>query len=183
MVGFVLRISRVAFVTALVACGGSAAAFAQSSSGTDPAFARMRDKLNAGDRVTISLTDGRKVKGRFSAVSGDALSVSTPAGDQSMPAADVARVQRHRRGMLLGTIIGAGVGLACGAAMASWAENEGGSQAGAYVGMTALGAGIGLGIDALVNFPRTVYRQPPGRTALRIDAGPRRTAVGLTVAF
>lgn len=181
--GFALRISRVALVTALVACGGSAAAIAQTASSTDPAFARMRERLKGGDRVTISLTDGRVVKGRFSDMSSEALTVSTQAGDQSMPAADIARVQRHRRGVLLGAIIGAGAGMAGGAFLATWARNEGGNGGGEFLGMTALGTGIGLGVDALVNIPRTLYRQPPGRTALRIDAGPKRTVIGLTVAF
>ena len=54
---------------------------------------------------------------------------------------------------------------------------------GPLFGLTFLGLGAGAGIDALVNIPRTVYQRTPSHTAFRVEAGPRRTAVRLVIAF
>jgi hypothetical protein len=86
-------------------------------------------------------------------------------------------------GIILGAIIGGGVGLACGAAMGSWFHNEGHDRDGPLFGLTALGLGLGIGLDALINIPRTVYQRAPSRTTLGIEAGPRRTAVHLVIGF
>ncbi len=181
MARFTVRVARMAFLAALfIGCAWTARAQTNSA---DPDFARMRDKLKVGDQVTVSLLDGTSVKGKFAELSTDALAVSTASGERRVSAGDISKVQRHRRGMWLGAVIGGGVGLACGAALGALSENEGGSQMGPVVGLTALGAGIGLGIDALINFPRTVYKQPSNRVAMRIDATPKRAAVGITLAF
>jgi hypothetical protein len=49
--------------------------------------------------------------------------------------------------------------------------------------MTALGIGAGAGIDALINFPRTVYRQPERRAGAPPEAGGRRIALAWRVTF
>jgi hypothetical protein len=182
MVMFTKRVSRVALIAVFTVSGGATLVAAQTAAG-NPEFARMREQLKAGDRLTIHLVDGASLDGQFAEAGPDSLSVTTKSGTRRVGATDVTRVQRTRRGFLLGTIIGAGVGLACGAVLASYAENEGNSRAAAVGLLTAAGAGIGLGIDALINFPRTVYRQPSSRTAVQIDARPTRAAVGVTISF
>ncbi|HEX6974495.1 MAG TPA: hypothetical protein VF147_08845, partial [Vicinamibacterales bacterium] len=172
--------TRALLMVALVA-GMCGAAAAQGTS--DPSFARMREKLKAGDRVTVQLADGRILEGRFSDVSAEALLISTTAGNKPVVAGDVARVQRHRRGVLLGTLIGAGVGIACGAAMSRWFEYEGHDGAGVFIGMTAIGIGAGVGIDALINIPRTVYRQIERRAGAQPESGGRRIAIAWRVTF
>jgi hypothetical protein len=177
------RAVRITLAALLLATAGAGVAAAQSAPGADPAFARMRDKLRQNDRVTVTLVDGSTVKGRVLDVSSEALSVQTDVGGQQFTAADVDRVQRHRRTMLLGGIIGTGVGLVCGLALAQLYANEGNQGAGAVVGLTAVGLGAGIGIDAAVNFPHTVYKRSVPRSGIRLDAGPRRTAMAVTIAF
>jgi hypothetical protein len=174
------HVLRVGLIAAFLVTGGAPYVAAQTA--TNPEFARLREQLKAGDRLTVRLSDGSAVSGKFAEVGPESLSFTTDSGTRRVAADDVVRVQRTRRSYLLGTIIGAGVGIACGAALATLAENEGGNYAPA-IAVAGAGAGIGLGIDALVNFPHTVYKRPAPRTALRIDARPARVAIGATLSF
>jgi hypothetical protein len=172
------RVACIAVVAVLVSSG-----LALAQVGTDPSFERMKAKLRAGDRVTLDLQNGSTLQGRFIDVGTDALSISTATGDRRLLPAEVVQVHRHRRGVLLGAIIGGGVGLACGALVGTIFANEGHDRDGPLFGLTALGLGTGIAIDALANIPRTVYQRTPSRAALTIEAGPRRTMVGLAVKF
>ena len=176
---FTTRVS--AFLAALVV--GCAWTVSAQTNGADPDFARMREKLKTGDRVTVSLLDGTTVKGRFAESSSDEVAVSTNTGERLVKAGDIARVQRTRTGVVLGTLIGGGVGVALGTAAAEYANNETGNGTQAFIGATLMGVGVGALIDALVNFPRTVYKRSSNRVAMRIDTAPKRAAVGITLAF
>jgi hypothetical protein len=175
------RTARVACMTVVTVLAAGVLASAQA--GTDPSFERMKTKLKAGDRVTLDLQNGSTLEGRFIDVGSDALSISTAIGDRRLVPGEVVQVHRHRRGVLLGAIIGGGVGLACGAMVGSIFANEGYDRDGPLFGLTAIGLGAGIAIDALVNIPRTVYQRTPGRTAIKLDVGPHRTALGVVVAF
>jgi hypothetical protein len=144
----------------------------------------MRAKLKAGARLTVDLMNGSRVEGRLVDAGPDGLSISTDVGDRRLSRPDVAVVRRHGHGIVLGSVIGAGVGLTCGVFVGMILANEGHDRDPAVFGFTLMGLGIGAGIDALVNIPRTVYRsQSPSRTTFRLEAGPRRTAVRLVVRF
>jgi hypothetical protein len=175
------RTSRVACIAVVAVLASSGLASAQA--GTDPSFERMKAKLKAGDRVTLDLQNGSTLQGRFIDVGADALSISTSTGDRRLAPSEVVQVHRHRRGVLLGAIIGGGVGLAFGTLVGTIFANEGLDRDGPLFGLTALGLGTGIAIDALANIPRTVYQRTPGRAALTIEAGPRRTAIGVAIAF
>jgi hypothetical protein len=173
---------RVICVAAIVAAASSGVARAQPA-GSDPSFERMRGKLKAGSRVTVDLQNGLTVGGRFVDAGPDALAVTTSAGERRIPRSDVARIQKHGRGVILGAIIGGGLGLASGVVAGNYFYNEGHDRDGPLFGLTALGLGVGIGLDALMNIPRTVYQGAPPRTTLRMEAGPRRTAVRLAIRF
>lgn len=178
--------SRVVGIVALAIAASSGIGWAQAPSeqpGSDPSFARMRARLKTGDRVSVDLQNGSTLEGRFIDVGADALSIATSIGDRRLLPGDVVQVHRTRHGVLLGAIIGGGIGLACGSALGSLFANEGHDRDGPLFGLTALGLGAGIGIDALLNLPRTVYQRSPARAALRLEAGPRRTMAGVTVSF
>lgn len=149
----------------------SAPARAQDDNGT----ARLREKLRQGDRVRLALDSGT-LTGKVDAVDADRLTVQTATGEQVVPFASIVEARRTRRGMLLGTLIGAGAGVAFGAAAASYAENETGNGTTAFLFCTGVGIAAGAGIDALVNFERTVYRRP---SASRVSIAP---AIGTSAA-
>jgi hypothetical protein len=174
------RASRVTAMTVLAVVASCGVLFAQ----TNQDVARMRDKLKVGDRLTVDVGSGLRVKGKFAGVTNDTLTISTGAGQKALAMPEVTRVQRHRRGYLLGAVIGAGVGVACGLALNSLSMNESGEGAGwAALGLIGGGAAVGAGIDVLLNIPRTVYRRAPERASLVIDARPGRTGVGVAIAF
>ena len=174
------KCSRI-FVICVIFAGFGDRAWAQTAA--DPSFERMRARLKAGDRVTVDLQNGSTLEGRFIDVGPDALLVSTVIGDRRLPPSEVVQVHRHRRGVILGAIIGGGVGVVFGTMVGTIFASEGHDRDGPLFGLTALGLGTGIAIDALANIPRTVYQRTPSRAALKIEAGPRRTAVRVVVAF
>jgi hypothetical protein len=122
--------------------------------------------LTAGAQIQITMTDRPKaVRGRFQSVTDDGLVVTTPAGQEMLTRPLVAKVSvqknNHRiRNSLLGLAIGAGGGLAAGAAIDAADQCSGGlgkcglqivgPNAGKEV-LTPVGAFIGLAIGALLH--------------------------------
>jgi hypothetical protein len=176
------RLMRVMCMAAIVTAASCGVGWAQPG-GADPSFERMRGKLKTGSHVTVDLQNGLTVDGRFVDAGPDALALSTSGGERRISRSEVARIRRHGRGVVLGAIIGGGIGLASGAAVGSYFYNEGHDRDGPFFGLTALGLGLGIGLDALMNVPRTVYQRAPSRTALRMEAGPHRTVVRLMIGF
>lgn len=175
--------TRVIGMAAIIVLASASLGWAQPA-GSDPSFERMRAKLKVGDRLTVDLVNGSRVEGRVTDGSPDGLVIATDVGDRRLSRPDIGIVRRHGHGVILGAIIGTGVGLACGAAMGSWFANEGHDPDGPLFGLTLIGLGAGIGIDALVNIPKTLYQQSsPPRTTLRLDAGPHRAAVRVAVTF
>ena len=123
----------------------------------------MHAKLKAGDRVTVDLQNGSTLQGRFIDVGPDALSVSTPIGDRRLLPSEVVQVHRHRRGVMLGAIIGGGVGLAFGTMVGTIFANEGTIATVRLFGLTALGLGTGWRSTHWQIFPATVYQRTPRR--------------------
>jgi hypothetical protein len=125
-------------------------------------FAGLSDELRANDSVDVSLEDGTIVRGRVLNLSVDAMTLRTAELTRDLNANQVTRVQRRRNGILLGAVIGAAVGVPFGLALKSYAHNEGGSEGLAVLMPIGVGLGAGIGIDALLVRPRTVYeRQAP----------------------
>jgi hypothetical protein len=102
-------------------------------------------------------------------VTPDAITLRRGEERRTIEAGRINRVRRTRMGVLLGAIIGGGPGIAAGAALASLARNEGGNPTAAFICPLAVGLGAGIGVDALVNLPRTVYRR---RAAARVSVFP-----------
>jgi hypothetical protein len=177
------RTARVIGLAAVIVLASCSIGWAQPAA-ADPSFERMREKLKVGDRLTVDLVNGSRVEGRVIDGSPDGLVISTDVGDRRVSRPDIGIVRRHGHGVILGAVIGTGVGLTFGSLLGSLLANEGHDKDPAVFGLTLMGLGIGVGIDALANVPRTLYKQSsPPRTTLRLEAGPRRTAVRVVVAF
>jgi hypothetical protein len=73
---------------------------------------------------------------------------------------------RQSDSLVNGALIGAGVALASGLfmcrAMEPWDVCLSGDQAGSYITFGAIGAGIGIGIDALIRKKITIHETPGG---------------------
>lgn len=175
-----LRGLVLAFGVVVLAAGSTAAA--QFPAAVDPEFARLQEKLREGDTVIVTDLQGRSVKGRFGGVSAEEIRVLVNGMTQAFPAASVRQVKRKRMGVMLGALIGAGAGGVMAAFFSSWGENEGG-MGGAVIASVALGLGAGVGIDAAVNIPRTVYKREVEQLSIVPIVGPGRVGARVAVRF
>jgi hypothetical protein len=76
-------------------------------------------QLTAGQRIEVTKTDGRSVRGTFVSFADQSISVHGKQQDVTISRTDVARVQlrpnRRGRYMWIGAAVGAGAGAAAGA--------------------------------------------------------------------
>jgi hypothetical protein len=122
-------------------------------------------QLRPGEKIEVVGTSMETLHGPLVAVSEEAITLKVGQSQQSVERAKVVRVSvrdtsHRKRNMLIGTAVGAGVGLAIAVPVGMICSNEGncgtGQTAGtalAVVGLGAAGAGLGA-------FPgnRTIYR-------------------------
>ena len=123
---------------------------------------------------------------RIVAVSGDVVTTSVADDIRRLRAADVIRVRtRHSDSVLNGALIGAGAAVASGLFLCTRTEpwRNCRDDAGPMFRIGAVGAGIGIGIDALIRGRRTIYEAGPGATRLHVAPIVARHAGGLQIAL
>jgi hypothetical protein len=160
--------------------------------------ARSFDQLGvlvpAGDKVIVTDRSGQEIKGRLVRLATEALTLEVDGQVTTLEQANV-RLVRHRwndpvlNGVLIGTAVGAGAGIAF---VMAWCEetHECENEA-AGAGVWALiGGGIGAGIGALGDSThralRTVYEAPAGAggsVSIAPLVTPSRRGVALSVRF
>ena len=141
--------------------------------------------LKPGMTVWITDFSGREQRTRIDGVSGDIVATAG-AEARRLRTADVLRVQaRHSDSLLNGALIGAGVAVASGLLICRMTEpwENCRDDVGPMLKIGAIGAGVGIGIDALFRGRKTIYDAAPGSTRLRAAPIVTRHAKGLQVAF
>ena len=151
-------------------------------------FAQLNTRLVPGDTVWVTDAQGREVKGRILSLGPDALALE--GGGRTYGPANVATIQVRRadslrNGALIGFAVGGGLGLGLGDFSGSWSWGD--AAVGALM-IGGIGAGIGVGIDALIPGKKLVaYRAPgsAGQAHARFSIAPVITprAKGVAVAF
>lgn len=126
-------------------------------------------QLAPGAPVRVALAGGRTVRGDLQKVTSDSLTVSENGNQQNLPRTEIGRVQLKRKGhrgrnALIGLAIGAGGGLAIGAASDRHDSHEAFNffpNAGKVV-LTPLGAIVGAAVGAVIPTGgwREIYRAP-----------------------
>jgi hypothetical protein len=158
-----------------------------------PASAQVTDDtwLNGARRdapVRMRLLSGERLSGVVHQVFADAVDVSTPVGPRTIPRAAIVDVRQRQddsvaNGAVIGATIGAGLLLGIIAALSPVLDCDG--CAGQVAGATALyaGAGAGLGalVDAAIRRDEVVYAAP--RVAPVALVGPARAGAALRVRF
>lgn len=151
---------------------------AQEASASLESLIRARD-LRRG--VGIYLTDeaGQRIKGKISALSGNALTVETRNGERSFSASAIRRVELQDP-IDSGIWLGAGLALA-GTYVSCYAESRAANQfcyGTAYAFLPALGVSALIGgiVDARTH--KTVY-EAPGTRQVTLTPGLSPTGVGL----
>jgi hypothetical protein len=154
------------------------AASAQTPRGTAGSLDTL---LIPGSTVWITDSAGREEKTRIVGVSGDIVTVTAGDDLRRLRTSEVMRVRAHRPDSLLnGALIGAGAAVASGLFLCTRTEpwENCRDDVGPMFRTGALGAGISIGIDALIRGRRTIYE---ARGAARLHAAPivSRHAAGL----
>jgi hypothetical protein len=139
---------------------------------TATTFAQLdaQHQLIPGDRLQIVDARGQKHTGTLRDLTPNLLTMRIDGDEWQIREADVRRIVQRNPGhaKLYGAVLGAGAGLVLAASFASaYGENEGGHFCGACVvvagaGLIPGGAGIGLGVGALIDQTnrRTVFIAP-----------------------
>ena len=136
--------------------------------------------------MTVWITDvsGQEEKTRIVDVSGDSVTTTAGGDIRRLRATEVARIRvRDSDPVINGTLIGAGVAVASGLLLCSLTETWENCRddVGPMLRIGAIGAGVGIGIDALIRGRRTIYEAAPG--SIRLQAAPivGRDAGGLRI--
>jgi hypothetical protein len=162
--GTSIRFKLTALIALFFACTGSA--FAELPQG---ATQTLETTLIPGMTVWITDFGGREEKARIVGVSDGIVTMTTGADARRLPTADVRRVRvRHSDSVLNGALIGAGAAVASGLFLCSLTEpwENCRDDVGPMFRIGAVGAGIGIAIDALIRGRRTIYEAAPGSTRL-----------------
>jgi len=122
-------------------------------------------QLRPGEKIEVVGTSMETLGGPFVSVSEEAITLRVGKNPQSIERAKVVRVSvrdtsHRKRNMLMGTAVGAGIGLAIAVPVGMLCSNEGncgtGQTAGAALAVVGLGA-AGAGLGAIPG-NRTIYR-------------------------
>lgn len=175
------RLLRCTFALAVPLAFAPSITFAQTPA-TDAPFESIGRRLKVGQVAEVVDTTGLTVRGKVLEISGSTLVLTGGSGSRTFTGEDVTIIRRTGPiwdGAIKGAIIGA-------LPVIIVAANCHGCNllpAGAFWG--AVGAGIGVGIDALFG-PRTVYRSaaPSPRTVRLVPTlGRDRKGLSAAIAF
>jgi hypothetical protein len=171
-------IARIALVLVLT----SALADAQELAGT---FDQLRVLVKPGDTLTITDSSGHRVRGRLADLSASSLVLEAAGTRRLFQDTEVGTIEKRgsdslKNGALIGLSVGAGFfGPVIGATTGDW----GLAAVGALI-YGGIGAGIGVGFDAMVEGPRTIYAASrPKQSTFRIAPILNRSQKGVLVSF
>ena len=156
-----------------------ALAFSQTQQ-TDTPFGSIGGRLKVGHVAEVVHNSGLTVRGKVVEITPSRLVLTGGAGTQTFTGTDVTAIRRTGP-IWDGAVKGAIIGVLPIVILATNCHDCGLAPAGAM--FAAIGAGIGVGIDAMFG-PRTVYRsgQPPSRT-VRLIPLLNRERKGLSAAI
>ena len=147
-------------------------------------FDQLRVLLKQNDTLTITDTSGQRLRGKVSTVSSSRLVLDVSGTVREFQNSEVEEIRMRRpdplgNGALTGMAIGAGLAVAAVASQAS------GSELG-WIPLAALvyggiGAGIGVGVDALIERDRVIYARSTSSISITPVFGNKRPGVFVSV--
>jgi hypothetical protein len=163
--------------------GTGSGVLAQSSQSAQPT---LDNALEPGRTVWITDSVGHEERMRIVGVSGNVVTATVGEDTRQLSTMEIVRVRARRTDSVLnGALTGAGAALAAGLYLCNvtepWANCR--DDFGPMFRIGALGAGIGIGVDALIRGRTTIYERERG--AARLQAAPivGRHAGGLQVSL
>ena len=173
-----------ALILLIVVCSARAGSVVSAQT---PARAQpnLETTLKPGMTVWITQKGGREDKARVVGVSGDVVTTSAGGHMQRLRTTDITRVRARRSDTFInGALIGAAGAVASGLFLCRLTEPwEICRDPGPILRIGAVGAGLGIGIDALIRGRRTIYEAPPSTLRLRVAPTMARRSTGVQVAF
>ena len=164
---------------------------AANAQGTAKTLDELRLLVKVGDTVTITDASAGVATGRIASLSPSAIALNADGRLRTWTEADIAQIQ-HRRSDSLGNgaLWGFGIGAAFAVVAFAAAGDEAVEEEGGWMVLEtgvygAIGAGIGVGVDALIKKTSIIYARAPGGASARIVpiiTGGRR-GVALRMAF
>ena len=158
--------------------------FGVSAQTAQKASPDLQAALAPGTTVWITGADGREEKTRIVGISGGIVTTGAGEDIRRLPLAEVRQIRvRHSDPLLNGALIGAGAAVASGLFLCNLTEpwENCRDDVGPMLGVGAIGAGVGVGIDALFRGKRTIYDAASGSTRLHVAPIVARHARGLQV--
>lgn len=168
-------------MTRHVAAALALAVFMSSTAAAQDAQTTLERKARKGDRLTVEMDDRGTIQGRLVSAGEDILTLETAGGPATIPYSSIDRVKRRKNGVLLGTLIGLGTGIALGIPVKMLFDNETGDGTPALLTIAAIGAGAGMAVDAALSVNRTIYRRSTSSVRVGLAPSPRGVAAGVNV--
>ncbi len=121
-------------------------------------------QLRPGDQIRVLEVAGTEYKGKFSAVTGEAIILRTAKNEVSVERSRVRRVQirsggRRVRNLLIGAAIGVAVGVVIDQTLGQYLRNESGENGGARAVTYVAPIGVLGGIAAARPAYRTIFQR------------------------
>jgi hypothetical protein len=122
----------------------------------------LSNVLNVGDAVRVEDAAGQTWKGTVTRLAATELEMAVDGTRTMVRTADLREVAVAGDSLVNGTLIGFGAGGALGLAMGSFSgEYRAEDAVAGLLIFGGVGAGLGLGVDALIRGERVVYRRAP----------------------
>jgi hypothetical protein len=174
-------VKRTWLTLAMLVLFSATAASAQTAGTARPDLGNL---LTPGMTVWITDSSGQEQRARIVGVSGDAVTTSVEGLSRRLTANDIRRVEvRQSDSLWNGALIGAGAAIASGLFLCTRTEpwENCRDDVGPMLRIGAIGAGVGIGIDALIRGRRTIY----GGASVRVTPvlGRKVRALQLSVHF
>jgi len=156
--------------------------------GVARSFEQLQLLVRVGDAISVRESNGAETAGKIDRLSSSSLTLVTSGRQREFRETDVNTI-RQRRGDSLanGALWGLASGVAAGGVFAAvfCGDCSGGVLAVNALFVGGVGAGIGVGVDALITRRVVIFERPSGAAALGVIPllGQRRRGVALSVTF
>jgi hypothetical protein len=152
-----MRVKHTWPALAMLVLFSAATASAQTAGTVPPDLGNL---LAPGMTVWITDSSGQEQRARIVGVSGDAVTTSVDGVSRRLTTNDIRRVEiRQPDSLLNGALVGAGGAIASGLFLCTRTEpwENCRDDVGPMLRIGAIGAGVGIGIDALIRGRRAIY--------------------------
>jgi hypothetical protein len=167
---------------------------AAAAQGIAGSFEQLQVLVKPGDTLIVTDTEGREITGKIAGLSPSSLTLLAGGARREWAENDVTTIRQRRadslgNGAIYGLAIGAGFAATLLAVVAAVDEHEGvsGSDVAIILGAYgAIGAGAGVGVDALIRRRHVIY-QRPSTSGVQVEVAPwltsQRKGVRVTLRF